>query len=51
MTDGDGAGGARIDVGAYERQSLAGLNLVVDTLIDEYDFNFSAGDLSLREGA
>ena len=47
--DGDGAGGARIDIGAYERQSVAGLNLVVDTAADEHDADYSAGDLSLRE--
>ena len=47
--DGDGVGGARIDVGAYERQTLAGLNLVVDTLADENDNIYTPGDLSLRE--
>ena len=47
--DGDGAGGARIDIGAYERQTVAGLNLVVDTAVDEHDGDYSAGDLSLRE--
>ena len=47
--DGDGAGGARIDIGAYERQTFPGLNLVVDTTADEDDGDFSAGDLSLRE--
>jgi hypothetical protein len=47
--DGDGAGGARIDMGAYERQTVAGLNLVVDTAADEHDADYSAGDLSLRE--
>jgi hypothetical protein len=41
--------GGRIDVGAYERQTLAGLNLVVDTLVDESDGNYGVGDLSLRE--
>jgi len=35
-----------IDIGAYELQTL---NLVVDTLDDESDGNFSALDLSLRE--
>jgi len=35
--------GGRIDIGAYERQ------LVVDTLSDESDSDFSPGDLSLRE--
>ena len=38
--------GGRIDMGAYERQSLS---LVVDTLVDEDDGDYSAGDLSLRE--
>jgi predicted outer membrane repeat protein len=44
--DGDAAGGARIDIGAYELQLLS---LIVDTLSDENDGNFSAGDFSLRE--
>ena len=35
-----------IDIGAFEVQSLA---MVVDTLADESDGNYSAGDLSLRE--
>ena len=39
----------RIDIGAYERQTVPSLNLVVDTLVDESDGNYSAGDLSLRE--
>ncbi len=38
-----------IDMGAYERQTVVGLNLVVDTAIDEYDGDYSTGDLSLRE--
>jgi hypothetical protein len=38
--------GSGLDIGAYEAQSLA---LVVDTLTDESDGNYSAGDLSLRE--
>ena len=46
VADGDGAGGARIDIGAYEVQSLA---LMVDTLTDESDGVYSADDLSLRE--
>ncbi len=41
--------GGRIDVGAYERQTIAGLNLVVDMSADENDGDYSAGDLSLRE--
>jgi hypothetical protein len=40
---------ARIDIGAFERQRVDDLSLVVDTLVDEFDGNFSAGDLSLRE--
>lgn len=47
--DGDNAFGARIDIGAYERQSLPDLNLVVDTLSDLTDEDFSSGNLSLRE--
>jgi CSLREA domain-containing protein len=35
--------GGRVDIGAYER------SYVVDTLVDESDGNFSAGDFSLRE--
>ena len=46
IADGDGAGGTRIDIGAYERQNF---NLVVDTLVDEDDGDHSAGDFSLRE--
>jgi len=41
--------GARVDIGAYERQTVAGLNLTVDTNLDESDGDTSAGDLSLRE--
>jgi parallel beta-helix repeat protein len=48
--DGDGANGARIDIGAYERQSNApAQTLVVDTLKDERDGDYSIGDFSLRE--
>jgi CSLREA domain-containing protein len=47
--DGNGADGAQIDIGAYERQTMAGLSLVVDTLVDESDGNYSTGDFSLRE--
>jgi fibronectin-binding autotransporter adhesin len=36
--------GGRIDIGAFEAQSL-----VVDTLADEVDGDYSAGDFSLRE--
>ena len=46
--DGDASSGARIDIGAYEVQSL---DLMVDTVVDEIDFDHSAGDLSLREAA
>ncbi len=49
VADGDGDFSAAIDIGAYEFQSVAGLNLTVDTSVDEFDGNFSAGDLSLRE--
>jgi len=41
--------GGRVDIGAYERQTVAGLNLVVDTAVDENDGDYSPGDLSLRE--
>ena len=40
---------SRIDIGAYEVQELGDLNLLVDTLVDESDGDFSRGDLSLRE--
>jgi CSLREA domain-containing protein len=36
--------GSAIDIGAYEAQSF-----VVDTLVDENDGDYSAGDFSLRE--
>jgi CSLREA domain-containing protein len=36
--------GGRIDIGAFEAQSL-----IVDTLADENDGDYSAGDFSLRE--
>jgi hypothetical protein len=41
--------GIRIDIGAFERQSLPNLNLVVDTLSDVLDGNYGPGQLSLRE--
>ena len=44
-----GVNGAVIDIGAYERQTIPGLNLIVDTTDDENDGDYSAGDLSLRE--
>ncbi|MCC6970248.1 MAG: hypothetical protein IT434_08510 [Phycisphaerales bacterium] len=40
------ARGTSVDIGAYQRQSLA---LVVDTNSDALDGNYSAGNLSLRE--
>ncbi len=46
IADGNGDSVARIDIGAYERQSLS---FFVDTLADESDGDYSAGDLSLRE--
>jgi len=39
----------RIDIGAFEYQQPSDLNLLVDTLVDENDGNYSRGDLSLRE--
>ena len=41
--------GVKVDMGAYEQQTVAGLSLIVDTNRDENDGNYSAGDLSLRE--
>ncbi|MGD9635508.1 MAG: choice-of-anchor Q domain-containing protein [Pirellulales bacterium] len=41
--------GARIDIGAFEYELPTDLNLVVDTLVDESDGDYSRGDLSLRE--
>jgi predicted outer membrane repeat protein len=41
--------GGRIDIGAFEYQQPSDLNLVVDTLLDESDGNYSHGHLSLRE--
>src|SRR5207247_60047 len=38
--------GDRVDIGAYEAQSLS---LVVDTTVDEDDGDFGPGELSLRE--
>ena len=43
------ASGTAIDIGAYERQTIAGLNLTVDILTDEADGMHGPGDLSLRE--
>jgi hypothetical protein len=44
--DGDGVGGNRIDIGAYELQSA---EFVVSTEIDGADGNYEFGFLSLRE--
>jgi hypothetical protein len=41
--------GGRIDIGAYERQSVSGLELIVSTLADVSNGDYSAGDFSLRE--
>jgi hypothetical protein len=49
VVDGDAVVGARIDMGAYERQPGEVFTLVVDTLVDENDGDYSAGDFSLRE--
>jgi hypothetical protein len=49
VVDGDGMSGARIDMGSYERQESAPFHLIVDTLTDELDGDFSGGDFSLRE--
>ena len=49
VADGNGDMVSRIDIGAYERQTIAGSNLVVDTLVDENDGDYSLGDRSLRE--
>ena len=49
VVDGDGVGGARIDLGAYERQESEPFHLFVDTLADELDGDYSSGDFSLRE--
>lgn len=44
-----GVDGLRIDMGAVERQTLAANFFVVDTAVDEYDGDYSTGDVSLRE--
>jgi predicted outer membrane repeat protein len=49
VANGDGVGSARIDIGAYELQSLSAAGLVVDTTADEDDGDYSPGDRSLRE--
>jgi len=40
--------GAGVDIGAYEDQNPV-LSLEVDYLVDEFDTDYSTGDLSLRE--
>jgi CSLREA domain-containing protein len=45
--DGDDAGGAQIDIGDYERQTLDPALFVVTTTADEFDY--SNADVSLRE--
>jgi hypothetical protein len=49
LANGNGDAFTIVDIGAYERQTVAGLNLVVDLEIDENDGDYNAGDLSLRE--
>ena len=41
--------GGRIDIGAFEYQTPTDLNLLVDTLVDESDGDYSRGDFELRE--
>lgn len=41
----------RVDIGAYEFAGIPSQGLIVDTLEDTIDGNFSPGDLSLREAA
>ncbi|MEZ6071917.1 MAG: choice-of-anchor Q domain-containing protein [Pirellulales bacterium] len=46
----DAAGsGPRMDIGAFELQDAPTGPVVVDTLVDEFDSDFSPGDVSLRE--
>jgi len=51
VVDGNGDSTARVDIGAVERQTIDTLPfaLIVDSPFDEYDGDFSAGNLSLRE--
>ena len=49
VADGNGDLVSRIDIGAYERQTVASSNFVVDTLVDDNDGDYSLGDRSLRE--
>jgi len=46
--DGNGDGTATVDIGAFEFEPLP-LPLVVSTSADEYNWDLSPGDLSLRE--
>ncbi len=49
IADGGTGRGAIVDMGAYERQSVAELSVVVDLALDEEDGDYSPGDVSLRE--
>jgi len=49
VLDGDAAEDIAIDIGAYERAFGETYTFVVDTMMDESDGDFSAGDFSLRE--
>ena len=49
VLDGDGNASTVIDIGAFERTTVAPLDLVVDLLTDELDADRGPGDLSLRE--
>ncbi len=49
VVDGNAVPGARIDIGAYERQPGEELSFVVDTLADDNGDDYSPGDRSLRE--
>jgi CSLREA domain-containing protein len=48
-SDGNADGISRIDIGAFEVQQVQPFDLVVDTLVDENDGDYSPGNLSLRE--
>ncbi len=45
----DGTGTPRLDMGAFERQILDESRFIVSTIEDEFDNDFSEGDISLRE--
>ena len=47
--DGDANLIDRVDMGAYEFQTLAATNFVVSTTLDEFDDDLSEDDVSLRE--